>query len=72
MILYTVLPIEDVLEGVEEDPVSTIELVMGGLALEVEPLGGFQARIVRVLSTNPNDFLLPHSQPGAIIHMDKF
>ncbi|HBG01960.1 MAG TPA: hypothetical protein DDW87_10365 [Firmicutes bacterium] len=72
MILYTVLPIEDVLEGVEEDPVSTLELVMGGLTLEVEPLGGFQARIVRVLSTDPNDFLLPHSQPGAIIHLDKF
>lgn len=72
MVLYTVVPLEDVMEGIEEDPAATMELSMGGLTLEVETLGGFRAKVVRVLSTDPEHFLRPHSQPGAIIRMDAF
>lgn len=64
---YTVVPMEELLEGFGEDPPSTTELTMGGITLEVEMLGNFQARVVRVLSTDPSHYLQPHFQPGAII-----
>ncbi|HHW72108.1 MAG TPA: hypothetical protein GX393_02625 [Firmicutes bacterium] len=67
MILYTVLDLEEVLEGFEEAPQPTLELSVGGVFVEAEPLGSFQARVVRVLSTDPRHFLEPHCQPGAII-----
>ncbi|WP_461365095.1 YlzJ-like family protein [Candidatus Darwinibacter acetoxidans] len=66
--LYTVLPLEEVLEGLEEDPPRTIQLAVGEITVEAEPLGSFQARVVRVLSTDPRHFLEPHCQPGSIIH----
>lgn len=73
MILYTVLPLEDVLEGVEQDPQPTIQLSLGGgILVEAEPLGSFQARVVRVLSTDPRHYLEPHCQPGSIIYGQVF
>ena len=66
--LYTVLPLEEVLEGIEQEPGPTVQLTLGGIAVEAEPLGNFQARVVRVLSTAPRHFLEPHCQPGFLIH----
>ncbi|MDI9459599.1 YlzJ-like family protein [Candidatus Darwinibacter acetoxidans] len=66
--LHTVLPLEDVLEGIEEEPRPTMQLMLGGVTVEAEPLGDFQARVVRVLSTDPRHFLEPHCQPGTVIH----
>lgn len=68
--LYTVMPIEDVLEGLTEDPPATAELSLGGITLEVEPLGNFQARVVRVLSTDPRHYLEAQCQPGAVINRE--
>ena len=65
--LYTVLPLEDVLDGIEADPHPTREVVMGGILMEVEPMGDFQARVVRVISSNPQDYLVPQHQPGSIV-----
>lgn len=66
--LYTVLPLEEVLDGFELDPQPTVQLSWGGIPVEAEPLGSFQARVVRVLSTDPRHYLEPHVQPGTIIH----
>lgn len=65
--LYTVVPIEDVLEGIETEPTPTMELVIGGVLMELEPMGDFQALVVRVISSNPQDYLVPHHQPGSIV-----
>ncbi|HKM43245.1 MAG TPA: YlzJ-like family protein [Limnochordia bacterium] len=72
MLLYTVLPLDDVFEGIEAKPVATMDLRLGGMDLEVEQLGGFRVRIVRVISTDPQHYLLPHCQPGSVIRMDPF
>ena len=37
--LHTVLPLEDVLEGIEEEPRPTMQLMLGGVTVEAEPLG---------------------------------
>lgn len=65
--LYTVIPIEDVLAGWENDPPTTIDMVVQGVLMEVEPLGNFSGRIVRLISSNPNDYIDPNHQPGSIL-----
>lgn len=72
MVLFTVLPLEDVLDGVEEEPTPTMLLAMDGFILEVEQLEGFQARVVRLHSTAPEHYLAPHCQPGAVISLKEF
>lgn len=69
MILYTVVPLEDVLEGIESEPAPSQELVLNGLQMEVEPLDNFQAKVVRVISSNPADYLHPEYQPGSIVRL---
>lgn len=72
MILFTVLPLEDVLDGIEEEPAPTMLLSQGGLTLEVEQLEGFQVRVIRLHSTDPEHYLSPHCQPGAVINLKRF
>ncbi len=72
---YTIVPLEYIFE--EDEPEETeskkqkkddIEIKReGGVSLMVEasPLG--QYKITRLISTNPNDYLNPQWQPGAII-----
>lgn len=67
MILYTVIPLDDVLQGLETDPPATLELVMEGVLVELEPCGDLQAKVVRVLSSNPYDYLTERNQPGRLI-----
>ena len=72
MLLYTVLPVDDVLEGIDAVPEATMMLRLGDLDLEVEKYEGFQVKVVRILSTDPQHYLLPHCQPGSIIRMNLF
>lgn len=65
--LYTVVCLEDVLEGIEEEPTLTMEVSLAGLVMEVEPQDDFSAKIVRVISSNPQDYLLENYQPGSIV-----
>lgn len=68
--MYTVISIDDILEGIEDEPAITAELVVDGITMTVEPLGAFQARVVRLFSTDPRDYLTPQYQPGSIIRWD--
>ena len=69
--LHTVLPLEDVLEGIEEEPRPTMQLMLGGVTVESRTFGGFQARVVRVLSTDPRHLRAPlptgYSNHGVIV-----
>lgn len=65
--LYTIVPLAQVLEGLEEDPAPTLQLEGEGMTLEVEPLSRFQARVVRVVSTDPRHYLDPRYQPGTVL-----
>ena len=65
--LYTVVPWEDVWEDLEQEPAATVELVVGGVLLQLEPLGDFRGKVVRIISSNPQDYLRPHCQPGVIV-----
>lgn len=62
MILHTVLPLEDVLQG--EVPTYR-ETISGGRHLLVEELPDGTRRVARLLSTDPADYLRSEWQPGA-------
>ena len=64
MILYTTMPLENVYQGLEDMRPSYLEVEMAGTMVVVEPIGLNQGRIVRILSTYPQVYLLPGLQPG--------
>ncbi|BCV24998.1 MAG TPA: hypothetical protein GXX50_00050 [Firmicutes bacterium] len=67
MILYTPMPLELVLDGLDAYRPQYEEVTVRGHKVVVERTGVNQAKLVRLLSTNPNDFLDPSFFPGAII-----
>lgn len=68
MILYTVVPPEELFDDDDELTVPIVAAVNGTPAL-VTPLGEGKARIERLLSTDPDHFLDPALQPGVIVSL---
>ncbi|KIL41395.1 hypothetical protein SD70_07005 [Gordoniibacillus kamchatkensis] len=67
MILYTPMPLERVFEGIEELEANTFTATVGGVEMELQPAGERQARIVRLLSPNPQHYLRPEHAPGSLV-----
>ena len=67
--MWTIIPPEGVWEGIEEKPKDLLQLEWLGVQMLVEPLQFAQGKIVRLLSSEPNDFLRPELQPGSIIDL---
>ena len=66
MVIYTPMSIEEVLK--DYDKVKEFkEINYQGKKLQVEMLESGQYRIVRILSSSPQDFLDPKLQPGLIL-----
>ncbi len=63
-IIYTILPIELVLEGIDKEGPPYQEMEVGGVKLLVEQLSMGNCRVVRLISTNPMDYLRSEYQPG--------
>lgn len=67
--MWTIIPPEVIWEGIEEKSKDLLQLEWLGVQMLVEPLQFAQGKIVRLLSTEPNDFLRPELQPGSIIDL---
>lgn len=68
MIHYTVLPLEAVMEGIDnENFARTVEIVINGITMQIQPINPQQATIVRLISCNPQDYLNPQYAPGRLI-----
>lgn len=66
MIMYSIVPLEDIFEGIENnEPNQEIEL--NGVIMQVQPMNSYQAKVVRLISPNPQDYLNPAYSPGQII-----
>jgi myo-inositol-hexaphosphate 3-phosphohydrolase len=70
MTLYTIIPEDQVLAGINDSAAATPtqEIEVNGMTMEVEPINGYQAKIVRLHSPNPQDYLNPRHAPGQLIH----
>jgi hypothetical protein len=67
-VLWTVLPVELVLDGIDKPPAYE-EVELSGAKVLVERLTPGESRVVRLLSTSPADYLRPELQPGTtLIH----
>lgn len=66
--IYTIMPLDLVMAGFDEGEEAQVhELPIEGGTLLVEPLGKNQARILRVISSDPQLYLRPGLQPGRVI-----
>lgn len=66
MVLYTSMPLEIVLDGIDKK-YEYQEVQVNGIKLVIEPIGLNQGKIVRMISSNPQDFLNTNYSPGKII-----
>jgi len=64
--LYTIIPVELVLEGLE-DLSACQEITYNGSLLMVRPIGLQQVQVVQLISSDPADYLNPELQPGRIL-----
>jgi hypothetical protein len=65
-LLWTIMPIEVVLGDSAFAPVFE-DIEYDGIWLQVERISPVQSRIVRLLTTNPTDYLEPTLQPGSLL-----
>ena len=66
MILWTIMPEELVFS--QDIPISPYEEIeYAGAKMMVEKVSASQCRIVRILSTNPADYLRQDIQPGIVL-----
>ncbi len=68
MTLYSIVPEDQVLAGLDDMKSVTQHIEMNGITMEVEPLNAQQAKIVRIYSSNVQDYLNPNHTPGQIIN----
>ncbi len=68
-LLWTVAPIELVLDGMETDLPVPVEVTVGGRLLQVVPGMDGTGTIQRLLSSNPYDYLDPRWQPGVTVQL---
>lgn len=67
---WTIAP-EETLFSDAANPPSYREIGLGNATLLVEDVSGRHCRIVRVLSTDPNDFLVDRLQPGTVLRLNE-
>lgn len=65
--LYTIMPLAAVMEGHESHLPTYTEMPCKNGTLIVEALSMNSVRIVRLISSDPMDYLNPSMQPGIII-----
>lgn len=69
MIIYSVMPMEAIMKGMDETEYNFTEAEIDGVKMVVEYVPQTtEARIVRLLSPNPQDYLNPRFMPGQKIY----
>lgn len=68
MTLYTSMPLELVMEGLENEMEPMQEVWASGIKMQVVPIAAGMGKIVRLLECNLDDYLNPNYTPGSIVH----
>ncbi len=66
MILWSILPADIVLNNIDSLPAYE-EISYSGMKCLVEKTGATQYKVIRLLTTNPKDYLRPELQPGTML-----
>ncbi|BBI34374.1 YlzJ-like family protein [Cohnella abietis] len=67
MTLYTAMPLELVLDGIQNTPGPFVEVTIQGVTLQLVPVAPGIGRIERLLSAPLNSYLQSHFTPGQTI-----
>jgi len=67
MTLYTSVPLELVLDGINNQPGPFVDIAVAGVRMQVEPLSPGFGRIIRLLDCPLDTYLLPEYSPGTVI-----
>lgn len=67
MALWTVVPVETLLVN-DQNSANYREINYTGIDLLIEDIAENKCKVIRILSTNPDDFLMDDLQPGAILN----
>jgi len=70
MILHTIVP-QELVFGMEDTERKEYMASINGVPVMCEPINGFEVRITKLLSTDPNHYLNPSIFPGAILSLGK-
>ena len=68
MIMHTIVSNDVIYEGIEGMKAPE-ETVYEGVIMQIERLDDGRAKIVRLISGNPADYLKPHLAPGQFISL---
>ncbi|MNU10860.1 hypothetical protein D3C72_2582700 [compost metagenome] len=60
------------LEGYDKYVPQYLEVSVNGINMQVEMVEGGQARVVRLLSCNANDYLNPAYSPGSLLEFQPY
>lgn len=61
------MPLELVMDGIQQDRPPTMEITIGDRLFEVEPVDSQNVKIVRLLRCQLDDYLNPAFMPGQMI-----
>lgn len=67
MTLYTSLPIELVMQGIEDEVEPMQEIWALGVKMQIMPIAPGKGKIVRLLECKLDDYLNPNLSPGMIV-----
>ncbi|MFC5401997.1 YlzJ-like family protein [Cohnella soli] len=67
MTLHTTMPLELVLDGVWNDPPATVEATIGGVTMQLQPIGPGIGTIVRLIDAPLDCYLRSEFAPGRTI-----
>lgn len=66
MIIHSIVPVDKIFNT--DVSINHNEIInFGQIQLEVRNIGNKDYEVVRIISTDPNDYLRPDIQPGSII-----
>ncbi|BAU27904.1 YlzJ-like protein [Aneurinibacillus soli] len=68
MIIYSAMPLELIFQNDSPESYENTEVQLNGLTMLVQPCGVNEARIVRLISPNPYDYMNPSYAPGQKIY----
>ncbi|TVX97606.1 YlzJ-like family protein [Cohnella terricola] len=67
MTLYTAMPLELVLDGIQNEPEPAILATINGMTMQLAPVAPGIGRIVRLISAPLDRYLMPEYAPGQMI-----
>lgn len=69
MILYTMMPHEQVFPPSSEETVNQVMITYNGIPVMAEWTENHEYRVLRVMSTDPNHYMDPACMPGSKISL---